>query len=188
MALNPEEIIIGGNHRVHVAPEGTTLPTSISDLLDGAFVDLGYTEQTGVKFTDTKTIGKVLPSQSFYPVRQYVQDREATVEFSLLQWNEESLILAFGGGTVTEPSVGKFRYHPPAPQSIGVSAMVVDIQDGTRNFRITIERGFVTSNTVSTFSRTAAGMLPITFSVLAPLGTDPWTFDTDDAIFGVLGS
>ena len=58
---------------------------------------IGYTEQTGLKFTDSKTIGKVLPSQSFYPVRYFIQDREATLEFTLLQWSLETVVLAFGG-------------------------------------------------------------------------------------------
>jgi hypothetical protein len=190
VSLDPKEIIIAGNHRIHVAPEGTPLPSSISDPLDIAFVDLGYTTEAGAKFSDNKVTGQVLPSQSFYSVRDFVTSREAMIDFIMLQWNRDTVQLAFGGGTWTEPNVDHFRYHPPAPETLAVNAIVLDGTDGTRHFRIAAGRGFVTSNTVVTFARTGPGELPITLKILAPAeGGDPWTFDTDDeAAFGLVGS
>lgn len=182
MTLDPKQIIIGGNQKVFVAPEGTTLPTDVTSALDAAFVDLGYTTEAGVKFSDNKTVGSVLPSQSFYSVRDFVTSREAMLDFILLQWNEDTVELAFGGGTWSQDSSGKYRYHPPAPEVLANNALVVDVTDGTRDFRIVVERAFVTSNTVSTFARTGPGELPITMKVLAPsVGPDPWNFLTDDA-------
>lgn len=182
--LNPDELIIGGNQRIHVAPVGTPLPANISSVLDIGFIDLGYTEQTGTKFTDNKTIGKVLPSQSFYPVRYFIQEREAMVDFTLLQWNQATVELAFDGGSWETLGADEFRYIPPDPSVIATKSMVVDATDGTRHFRITIPRGFVTSNTVSTFARTGPALLPITFSVqVGSPGDNPWTIDTDDPLF-----
>lgn len=187
MGLDAQEIVVGGTGRVYVGDEGITLPSHLNETLDGGFVDLGYTTEDGGKFTDGKTTNDIRPWQSFYPVRVHVTEREAMLEFTLLQWNRATVELAFGGGTWTEPDPGVYRYTPPSPETLDVRAMVLDIADGVRNFRFTIPRGFVTSNTESTFAKTGPALLPITFTVLANDEGDPWTMDTDDPAFGVGG-
>lgn len=180
MALDAAEIIIGGTGRLYAGPEGTPLPDSLSDALNAAFADLGYTTDDGAKFTDEKTTNDVRPWQSFYPVRVHITERSAMLEFTLLQWNQATMGLAFGGGTFTEPAPGEYRYNPPSPETLAVNALVLDIADGDRNFRLTVPRGFVTSNTESTFAKTGPALLPITFTVLANGEEQPWTLDSDD--------
>lgn len=179
MALDSAEIIVGGTGQLYAAPEGTPLPVSLNGPLAG-FVDLGYTTEDGAKFTDGKTTNDIRPWQSFYPVRAHVTERSAMLEFTLLQWNEDTIPLAFGGGGFTEPVTGEYRYNPPEPEVLAVNALVLDVTDGTRNFRIGIARGFVTSNTESTFAKTGPALLPITFTVLANDDGKPWTIDSDD--------
>jgi len=177
----PEEILIAGTGTLYTAPEGTTLPSYLSDALAADFVEAGYLSDDGAKFTDAKTTNKVKPWQSFYPVRVHVTERMATVEFTLLQWNEANLIRAFGGGGIIEPTSGEYRYVPPAPEEVAILALVLDITDGTRNFRLTAGRSFVTSNTESTFAKSGPALLPLTFEILAPAaGDEPWTMDSDD--------
>lgn len=188
MSLDAEEIVVGGNHRIYVAPAGTPLPAKMSDTLNGNFLDLGYTTEDGVKFVDAKTIQPVQPSQSFYPVRQIVQNRQATAEFSMLQWNRGTVALAFGGGTWSVPASGQYRYTPPDPETIDERAMVIRPVDGDRDFQFVIALGFVTNNVESTFARTGPGLLPITFSVLSDGSNDPWVFDTNDPAFADTGS
>lgn len=178
--LTPAEIIIGGTGRIYVAPEGTPRPTFLSDPLDPLFADVGYTTEDGCKFTDGKTTNEVRVWQSFYPVRVHITGREGKLEFTLVQWNPETIALAFGGGTFTEPAPGEFRYNPPAPESLAVVAIVVDIFDGARTFRHTTGRGFVTSNTESTFAKKGPALLPIELAILADGEEQPWTIDSDD--------
>lgn len=187
MSLTAQEIVIGGTGHVYVGPEGIALPAHLNAALPGELVDLGYTTEDGGKFTDGKTTNDVRPWQSFYPVRVHITEREAMLEFTLLQWNRATVELAFGGGAWTEPDPGVYRYSPPSPETLDVRAMLLDIVDGDRNFRIGIPRGFVTSNTESTFAKTGPALLPITFTVLANGDDDPWTFDTDDPAFGAGG-
>ena len=40
---------------VHWAPKGTTIPTSVSEALDAAFVDLGYLSEDGVAINQDNT-------------------------------------------------------------------------------------------------------------------------------------
>lgn len=177
--LDAAEIIVGGTGRLYAAPEGTACPSRLTGAIPG-FVDLGYTTEDGAKFTDSKTTNDIRPWQSFYPVRVHVTQRSAMLEFTLLQWNEDTIPLAFGGGGFTTPAAGEYRYNPPSPETLAVNALVLDIADGDRNFRICIPRGFVTSNAESTFAKTGPALLPITFTVLANDDGQPWTIDSDD--------
>jgi len=187
--LAPQEILIAGTGTLYTAPEGTPLPSYLSEALDADFVAAGYLSDDGAKFTDAKTTNKVKPWQSFQPVRVHVTERTTTVELMLLQWNEANLIRAFGGGGIIEPTAGEYRYIPPAPEEVAVLALVLDMTDGTRNFRLTAGRTFVTSNTESTFAKSGPALLPITFEILAPEdGDEPWTMDSDDPAWAPVAS
>ena len=183
MPLNTNEIVIGGTGTVYAAPEGTPLPSFLTDTLDPAFADLGYLTEDGAKFTDSKTTNEVRPWQSFYPVRVHITERSGTLEFTLLQWNVDTIPLAFGGGGFIEPQPGEFRYEPPSPETLAINALVIDFTDGDRHFRVTVGRAFVTSNTESTFAKTGPALLPITMEVLANGAEPPWTIDSDDPAF-----
>lgn len=188
MALASEQLVVAGVGHIYVAPEGTAMPTSLSDALNAAFVEIGYTTDDGAKFTDAKSVNAIRGWQSFYPIRHHVTERDAMLEFTLQQWNENTVPLAFGGGSITEPTAGEYRYAPPPPETVDVRAMVLDIADGDRNFRIGIPKGFVTSNTETSFLRTGPSLLPITFGVMAEDLADPWFLDTDDPAFATGGS
>lgn len=180
MSLDADNIVVGGTGRIYVAPTGTALPSHLSDTLHAAFVDTGFTTADGVKFTDSKNVNKIRPWQSFYPARIHVIERDAKAEFTMMEWKEGTLILAFGGGGVTQPFPGEYRYHPPSPETIDERAMVIDVVDGDDEFRFVIPRGFVSSNTESTFAKSGPALLPITFEVIASDDADPWTLDSND--------
>lgn len=188
MALRPEQIIVAGTGNLYWAPEDTPMPTSLTGAIHSAFSELGYTTEDGAKFTDEKDTNDVRPWQSFYPVRTHITARSGMLEFSLLQWNQATVMLAFGGGAFTEPVPGEFRYTPPEPSELAIRAMVLDFVDGDRNYRFGIERGFVVSNTESTFAKSGPALLPITFRVLAAGENPPWTMDSDDPAYGELVS
>lgn len=186
---NPQEIVIAGTGTVYHAPELTALPSYLSDTLDPAFLPVGFTTEDGAKFTDEKTTDGVRPWQSYYPVRVHVKERRATIEVTLMQWNEPNMILAYGGGGITEPVPGEYRYHPPTPEDLAIVALVIDFTDGDKHYRFVAGRSFVTSNTETTWAKTGPALLPITFEVLAPAeGGDPWTIDSDDPAFAPLAS
>lgn len=188
MTLVTENIVIGGTGRIYTAPEGTPLPTHLTAPLDAAFVDTGYTTDDGAKFTDGKTTNDVRPWQSFYPVRTHVTEREGMIEFTMLEWKAENIVLAYGGGGFTEPQPGEFRYHPPSPETLDIRAVVLDVVDGDRNFRFSIARAFVTSNTESDFTKSGPSLLPVTLMVLANGDEDPWNADSDDPSWAPVAS
>lgn len=175
------ELIVAGTGNLYVAPEGTPIPSHLSETPNAAFVDLGYSTEDGVKFTDGKTVNRIRPWQSFYPARVHVTAREGMFETTLMQWNPDTMVAAFGGGGIIEPQPGEYRYEPPAPETLAVVALVIDLFDGTRSFRFCTSRAFVTSNVESSFTKSGPALLPITFEILAAdAGGNPWTLDSDD--------
>ena len=184
MAQDATEVVVGSNGDVYVAPVGTSLPLDVDDPLNVAFSEaLGFTSEDGVTATDGKTTENIGAWQSFYPLRTLVTERNFTVAFVLRQWNQDTVALAFGGGTFE--ATGSFtKYVPPDPSYIDERVLVVDWQDGDDQYRLVVPRCIVSENVESQITRTAAADLPITMTVLAPAeGNDPWFLMTNAVRF-----
>jgi hypothetical protein len=185
MANDSDEILIGANGSIRVAPVGNTEPANIAAAWPAGWVDLGFASEDGVKVTDSKGLGQVDVWQSFYPARRFVTDRDMHAAFVLRQWNIPNVKLAFGGGTVTEDVAdsGHFRYVPPDPEDLDEHALGIQWADGAKNYRLIIPRGIVTEDVETTLARSAPADLPITFGITAQDGDVPWFLLTDDPAF-----
>lgn len=184
-----DEIVVGANGSIYVAPVGSTIPASIGVALGAAWTELGYTSEDGVTWVDGKSLESIRAWQSFYDLRRIVTSKEGSLAFQLLQWNGDNVRLAYGGGTVSEPSPGDYRYVPPDPADIDERMMAVEWQDGTKNYRLTFPKGMVTENVETNIVRTGGALLPITFALLGEEGVEPFILDTDDPAFAnALGS
>lgn len=190
---NADQVVIGSNGNILVAPVGTPMPTNIATAFNAGYVDLGFASEDGVDFSDSKDTEDIGAWQTFYPIRKNVTSRETTVSFVLRQWNAVNVKLAFGGGTI-ENDVGPpevSRYLPPAPGDIDFRSLAVEWFDGTRGYRLIVPRGMVTDEVSTKLARTEAADLPISFSAM-PLGvpvagdetTFPFYIITNDASFG----
>src|SRR5207248_4431686 len=91
-----------------------------------------YTTEDGVKLSLSRNVADVRASQSFYPVRRIVTSIDIQAEFTLEQWNTENLLVALGGGTITEPSNNIFKYTPPAESAIAEYALLTRTVDGSK--------------------------------------------------------
>lgn len=183
MPNDADEIVVAANGTVRVAPVGSTQPTNPTSAPVAAWVDLGYVTEDGATFTDSKEIEDVLAWQSFYPVRKIVTAKEATLAFSLRQWNEATVKLAFGGGTITNPSLGVWKFVPPDPETLDERALMLDWQDGDKNYRLIFPKGLVTEAVETQLVRTGSAELPITFSAVPATGDDAYILLTDDIAF-----
>lgn len=179
------EILVGGQSDVFTAPVGTAFPTTITSATDtfAGWVHLGYTSENGVKPGGSKTIADVKSSQAFYPTRKIVSAIDLTLEFELQQWNSENIILAFGGGEVTEPSPNIFRYTPPSPSHLDERAMLVRTVDDTRIYLWGYTRVLNTKAYTTELVRTKEAVLPIGMSLLDPGASDPWFMLSNDPAF-----
>jgi hypothetical protein len=185
MTKNVDEIVVGANGSLWVAPVGTAAPADEVAVPGAGWVDLGYASEDGVTITDSKTLEKIPVWQLFYAARRIVTERDLALGFVLRQWNAANLKLAFGGGEVTEPVAdsGSFKYTPPSPETIDERSLMLDWVDGTKHYRLVVVRGMVTDNVETNLVRTAAADLPITFGLNGDDAGDPWYLLTDDPAF-----
>lgn len=176
-------LVVGSGGSVHIAPVGSTLPTSPVAALDAAFADVGYISEDGITLSASVDVTDIGAFQSLLPVRKVVTGRAFDLSFVMREWTAENIVFAFGGGTITEPSAGEFRFDPPAAgDALYERAMVVDWQDGDKNYRLVIARGVAAEAIETNITRTGAADLPITFSVLDDNGTTYYLLTDDPAM------
>ena len=164
MAIDATEVRVAGAGKVYAAPEGSTLPTDPTAALDAAFVDLGYVTTDGVTFTHGRET-EDLDAWQGTKVRVLTLSEPYSVEFALMQTSADSLLLAFGGGSVTDNTT-YWTFSPPAAGTNEVRALVIDFQDGTLNYRYVIPRAQVEGEISYTLTREGAVTYPISFGVL----------------------
>lgn len=186
MAKDTEQIVVGANGTIRVAPPDATLPDDIEEAFGSEWTDLGYTDESGATFTDSKTLETIRVWQLFYPARRSVTERDFSVSFVLRQFSAPQVELALGGGDVSETTNG-WRYDPPEPEHLDERALALEWQDGAKNYRLILRRGMVTENVSTSVVRTGPTDLPITFGILGDdADGSPWYFLTDDEAFADL--
>ena len=181
MAIDSSEIVVAGDATVSVGPVGSTGPTDVETALDAAFVDLGATSEDGIEWTPGMETEAISVHQALYAVRYVVTDRTLEFGFELLQWNQETLKLALGGGTITTTAgpPAYYTYTPPAPEEIYYRALVLAWQDGDYTFRLHVPKVMVTDTSAITLARTDAAGIPLTLAVVATDGTSEYTLISD---------
>lgn len=177
-----DQIVVGANGTIRVAPPSTAIPAHIGAPFAGAWVDLGYTSEDGVTMVDAKTLEVIPVWQLFYAARRIVTDRDFTLAFALRQFAGEQVEFAFGGGEVTTAAEG-YIFTPPDPEDIDERMLSVEWQDGTKTYRVIVAKGMVTENVETQLMRSAAADLPITFGIIGESGVTPWQLQTDDPAF-----
>lgn len=180
------ELVVASYGNVYVAPVGTALPTTVDGALNAAFFNLGLVNEDGVTFTVSPEIEEFMAWQSRQAVRRELVGQEISIAFALEQWNAENVKLAFGGGQVSEPTPGQYRYDfPDGDDSLDERAIVIDWQDGpNRQYRACFAKANVTDDVETQLVRSALAVLPVTFKVLAAnAGASPGYLLADDTAF-----
>lgn len=184
MANTASELVVASSGSIAVAPLGTTLPTNPTAALAAGFVDLGYASEDGVTLSATPTVEEFSAWQSRQAVRRELTAQEVQASFVLEQWNADTVPLAFGGGTITEPTAGVYRYDfLDDGAALDERILVVTWQDGDKDYRMVFERGNVTDAVETSLTRGALAMLPITFKASAAPGGGPGYILTNDPAF-----
>lgn len=185
MAKSTSQIVVAGTGSILVAPVATVAPVDVATPWAAAWIDLGYTNEDGVTFTDEKTVEDIMLWQLFYPGRTIVTARNSTAAFSLAQWNKDTVPLAFGGGTITTTPgpPAHYRYSPPAPGTVDERALGIEIVDGSVIKRFIIPRCVVSEAVETNLVKSTAANLPITVKALGTDGVDPWYFRSNSAAY-----
>lgn len=183
MTQTASEIVVGADGSINVAPVGTAAPTDPTSAYSATWKELGFASEAGVKLHDAKTLVNIKAWQSRYTVRRIVTDHDFTAAFALIQWDKVSVPLAFGGGEVTTPTPGVFRYAPPDAAFLDERTLGIDWQDGDKSYRLIIPRGIVQDAVDTELVHAKESELPIVFGVITDGTVDPWYLLTDDLSF-----
>ena len=182
MAWNDStETVVGGTGEVYAAPVGTPLPTSPDAALNGAFVGLGFHTEDGVSVNKTLEVTEHGAWQTKHPIRRDRESEDFQINFSLLQWNENNVPLAFGGGEIVDLGGGGYRYNPPAEgDALDERALVADVIDGDNILRFVVPRGTITEGIESTFRSSEMSALAVAFKSLQPDdNSEAWYYMTN---------
>jgi hypothetical protein len=186
-ANSSDQTVIGASGTLYIGTPGATItaPTDEDTAVDTDLVQVGFLTEDGVTFRDGKEVGSLRAWQTPYDVRRFVTGRMFELEFSLMQWNWHTVPFAFGGGTLTEPTAGEYKYVPPDGADLDERALVLDWLDGTEIHRLWVPRGIVIDAVEVTIKRDEAAVLPIKFGAIFDGTNDPWTYFTDSTAFDV---
>ena len=179
MAIDTSEIRVGVSGSVYVAPVGSTAPAEPDEALDSAFVDLGAINEDGLALAPSRSIEKVRSWQSAKAVRTIITEDELSISFALQQWNEDSIALAFGGGTFSATTGTAAKFVPPAAGTVDERAFVFEWVDGGITSRLYVPKGMVTDVSEIQVAKTGAIELGLTVEVLGST-PDDFVFLTDD--------
>lgn len=166
MALDTTEIRVGANGSIHVAPIATALPTTPTAALASPWINLGYTTEDGVTFARDPSFNDIKGWQSKRTLRKILDSETMMASFELIQWNKDTVALAFGGGAVTEPTDDVFRYDFPDPEDMDERAMVISWLDGDISNRLVCPRVQVASAIEIKLTRTEETRLAVEAELL----------------------
>ncbi len=129
---------------VHVAPVGTTLPTSTGDKLDVAFVDLGYISDSGVVNSNSPSYDTI-NAWGGDPVLRTLTEKDDTFKFTLLEaLNSEVLKTVYGSENVTVSEDGKVTLKANSEEGTSMSYVFDMVLRGGTKKRIVVPSAVLT--------------------------------------------
>ena len=179
MSKDSGETRVAGTGSIYVAAYGAALPSSFDSTIPSAYAELGFTDEDGVTFTDEPSIDRKRAWQSFHPIRILETDRTAMIAANLLQWNEDTLKIAAGGGTTSAAGTGS-KFVPHAAGTLSEWSVIVDISDGSIRDRWVLPKAIVVSSLETTLNRNDLSVMPLELEVIGEEGVNPWEFYTND--------
>lgn len=183
--VNSAQILVPSRAYTYIAPVGTIAPVDESAALDPAWNAVGLTTPDSLSFATNPTFDQVVSHQSDYPVRRMQTGEEATVSVDLQQWNTANLTAVFGGGTVTAPTAGKFKFVPPALGARPEKSAIIEAVDGTKRYRWVFPRVMQVEGVESALNKGNEARLPLRLAVLGDDTASPWYLLTNDPAFVV---
>ena len=162
MALTQGAVRVAGTGEVSIADsDHGSAPTDSTTSLNAAFKGLGYTDTDGVQFQLSRDTGQIDGWQGS-KLRVVTNAEPVTVSFKLLETRTDTLLAAFGGGTV-----GSNNFTPPVEGINKERSLVVDFDDDTLQYRWYFPKAQLEGDISFDLTRGAAVGYDVTFGILA---------------------
>lgn len=171
MALDSTEVRFAPSGSFSFAPEGTTLPSDINDVLDNAFNDVGYIDEEGVSMTPSEDWNDIRMWQSVLPVKKALQEASFELAFSMGQVNVPTTEMFFNS-TWSSVGGGGSRLNLPSNPTQVVRACVLDWTDDEGDaYRLVIPRAMLTNREAVQLQRSEAKLFGVTLEALDAPGS-----------------
>lgn len=167
MALNADNVRVGLNGNIYMAPKGTTAPTDLDTAWAAGWVDLGYLSDDGVSMEYSTDVEDINAWQSLSPVRKVLTGVDMTLGFTALELKTATMTLYFPSATMTDVSGTVHKLSIPAAPSPDERAIGLEWVDGSIKNRLVISRGEITDRGAITIGRSDAVGLEMTVSAYA---------------------
>lgn len=116
MALDTTTIVVPGGGGLYRATAATVAPTNLASL-GGSWTRVGYMHADGWEVTTEGEDYEIFAYDTTDPVIAGVASQVSELSFQLLQWDEENLEFAFGGGVYTAGATQDTFVPPATPTS-----------------------------------------------------------------------
>jgi hypothetical protein len=184
MATDATQIVVAQMARVFLAPVGTTAPVDAVAAIASPWRDVGLFTPDSLGFNTDPSFEEVQSHQSNFPTRRFQTGDAATVEVDLQQWSGANIIAVFGGGAITEVTPASvpptYKFLPPSIGGRSSVAAILQVIDGTKEYRQVIPRCEQSEGATLSLQRTAESTLPLRLRVLGSDVTSPWYFLSTD--------
>lgn len=167
MANDADNVRVGLNGSVYIAPKGTTAPTDLDTAWGAGWVDLGYLSDDGVSMEYSTDSEDINAWQSLSPVRKVLTSVDMTLGFTAIELKTATMTLYFPSATMSDVSGTVHQLSIPAAPSPDERAIGLEWIDGDIKNRLIISRGEVTERGAITIGRSAAVGLEMTVSAYA---------------------
>ncbi|MEU2724077.1 hypothetical protein [Streptomyces smyrnaeus] len=181
MAVNADNVRVGLNGNVYVAPKGTAAPTDLTTAWGAAWKDLGYLNDDGVEMEYSTDVEDIMAWQSLSPVRRVLTSVDMTLAFTAIELRADAMTLYFPDSTITEVTAGTV-YKLDIPSAPGSAEMAFGFEwvDDTIINRVIIPRGEVTDRESVNFQRGEPVGLGMTVSAYASSSPELATWLSND--------
>lgn len=181
MAVNADNVRVGLNGNVYVAPKGSTAPADLTSAWDPAWVDLGYLNDDGVEMEYGTDVEDIMAWQSLSPVRRVLTSVELTLAFTAIELRASAVTLYFPDSTITEVTADTvFKLDIPSAPGSAEMAFGFEWIDGDITNRVVIPRGEVTDRESVNFQRGEPVGLGMTVSAYASSSPELATWLSND--------
>lgn len=166
MALNADNVRVGLDGRLYIAPKGTTAPTDVTAAWPAGWDDFGYLSDDGVEMSYSTETDDINAWQSLTPIRKILTSVDMTLQFTAIELKTKTITLYFPSSTISTSGGVSTLSIPSAPDP-DERAIGVEWVDGDLTNRLVIPRSEVTNRDSITLARSGAVALPMTVSAYA---------------------